>query len=113
MEKWVQVEGLASQDLTFDLQFSVPKSFGVPHAILVKNQHPNEFLLVSFSLEIPGTGEAYYLTNSWVYNTGDTDGRIFFYNKVHCSRTPLIEYKWIQVSFVRLFDRSMARMLDT
>jgi hypothetical protein len=103
LEKWVQVEGLASQDITFDLQFSVPKSFGVPHAILVKNQHPNEFLLVSFSLEIPGTCEAHYLTNSWVYNTGD-ESRIFFYNKAYLpSDTPpaLREYREKELQHLR------------
>jgi len=82
LEKWVVVEGLAAQDITFNIEFSVPRKFGVPHAILVRNRHPNEFLLVSFSVEIPDVCEAHYLTNSWVYNTGNTEGRIFFYNKV-------------------------------
>lgn len=82
LENWVGIEGLASQDITFNIEFSVPKKFGVPHAILVRNQHPNEFLLVSFSLEIPECGEAHYLTNSWIYNTGNSEGRIFFHNKV-------------------------------
>lgn len=82
LDRWVAIEGMVVQDVTFNIEFSVERKFGVPHAILVRNKHPNEFLLVSFSLEIPDVGEAHYLTNSWVYNTGNTEGRIFFSNKV-------------------------------
>jgi len=83
IEKWVAtLETLAAQDLKYSINFVVPKNFGVPGAIIVKNQHPNEFLLISFSLDIPDNGEAHYITNSWVYNTSKSEGRIFFRNKV-------------------------------
>ncbi|KAG0603020.1 hypothetical protein M758_10G059600 [Ceratodon purpureus] len=84
VEGWVAVnDKLAAQDISFPMDFVVPKGFGVPGAIIVKNQHPNEFLLVSFSLAIPDADEAHYLTNSWVYNTANTEGRIFFQNKAY------------------------------
>ena len=83
IEKWVAAKDtFAAQDLTFPMEFAVLKGFGVPGAIIVKNKHPNEFLLVSFSVDVPNSGEAHYMTNSWVYNTGNTEGRIFFQNKV-------------------------------
>lgn len=83
IEKWVAtLETLAAQDLKFNIKFVVPKNFGVPGAIIVRNQHPYEFLLVSFCLDLPDKTVAHYVTNSWVYNTSGTDGRIFFHNKV-------------------------------
>ena len=83
IEGWVtKLDTLATQNYTFKMEFPVPRGFGEPGAILVKNNHPNEFLLVSFSLSLPDLTEVHYMTNSWVYNTGDTEGRIFFQNKV-------------------------------
>jgi hypothetical protein len=84
IERWVAADDkFAAQYLSFPMEFVVAKTFGVPGAIVVKNQHPNEFLLVSFSIDMPDSDEAlYYLTNSWVYNTNNTDGRVFFLNKV-------------------------------
>ncbi|KAG0557308.1 hypothetical protein KC19_11G118900 [Ceratodon purpureus] len=82
IEGWVtKLDTLATQNYTFKMEFPVPRGFGEPGAILVKNNHPNEFLLVSFSLSLPDLTEVHYMTNSWVYNTGDTEGRIFFQNK--------------------------------
>lgn len=82
IQNWVStLETLAAQDLKFNLDFAVPKSFGVPGAIIVNNHHPNEFLLVSFNLSLPGNNVADYITNSWVYPTTKTGGRIFFHNK--------------------------------
>lgn len=85
---WPQLETLEAQNIPFHLKFIVPNTFGVPGAILVKNHHPNEFLLVSFTLDLPPDSKnvihhAHYVTNSWVYNTDSTtNGRVFFHNKV-------------------------------
>lgn len=85
---WPQLETLEAQNVMFHLKFTVPNAFGVPGAILVKNHHPNEFLLVSFTLDLPPDTKkiihhAQYVTNSWVYNTDSTtNGRVFFRNKV-------------------------------
>lgn len=85
---WPQLETLGAQNIPFHLQFIVPNAFGVPGAIFVRNHHPNEFLLVSFTLDLPPDTKkiihhAQYVTNSWVYNTDSTtNGRVFFRNKV-------------------------------
>lgn len=80
---WAVVEGMAAQNVIFNLKFSVPKTFGIPGAIIVHNSHPNEFLLLSFELELPDKSTHQYYTNSWIYNTDREDhGRIFFHNKV-------------------------------
>ncbi|KAG0604154.1 hypothetical protein M758_10G149300 [Ceratodon purpureus] len=82
--KWVATfESLAAQDIEFKINFQVPKDFGVPGAIIVKNEHPNEFLLVSFNLTLPDNSAAHFITHSWVYNTNDKEGRIFFRNKTY------------------------------
>ncbi|KAG0566624.1 hypothetical protein KC19_7G078400 [Ceratodon purpureus] len=77
---WVKIfDALAAEDLTFQLKFLVPKSFGVPGAILVKNSHPNEFLLEKFTVDLPDKSTCHFFTNSWIYNTDSTgEGRIFF-----------------------------------
>jgi lipoxygenase len=83
IDKWVAtLETIVAQDIKFAMEFVVPKNFGVPGAIIVRNNHPNEFLLVSYSLDLPDKTQAHYITNSWVYNTSKTEGRIFFRNKV-------------------------------
>jgi len=80
---WPALEGAAVQNVVFQMRFTVPRKFGVPGAIIVHNRHPNEFLLISFDLELPDRSTAHYVTDSWVYNTENTDGRIFFRNKAY------------------------------
>lgn len=84
---WVKIfDALAAEDLTFQLKFLVPKSFGVPGAILVKNSHPNEFLLEKFTVDLPDKSTCHFFTNSWIYNTDSTgEGRIFFRSTVRSS----------------------------
>jgi hypothetical protein len=79
MERWSDSSDTANENIKFSLQFSVAQKFGTPVAILVKNHHPHEFQLVSFSLDLPNV---HFWTYSWVGNTGNTDGRVFFRNKV-------------------------------
>lgn len=83
IEGWVTIfDPLTAENISFNLEFAVPKSFGVPGAIVVRNNHPNEFLLVSFTLALPDKRNAEYMANSWVYNTEKAGPRIFFHNKV-------------------------------
>ena len=85
-EGWVKIfDPLTAEQLTFELTWAVPKGFGVPVAIFVRNTHPNEFLLESFQLALPDKTIAYYITNSWIFNTEKTEPtgpRVFFNNKV-------------------------------
>lgn len=83
IEGWFTIfDPWTAEELSFHLDFAVPRAFGVPGAIIVKNNHPNEFLLVNFSLDLPDKSSAHFITNSWVFNTEHTDGRVFFRNKV-------------------------------
>jgi len=84
IEGWVTIfDPLTAENISFNLEFAVPKAFGVPGAIVVRNNHPNEFLLLSFELELHDKSKHQYYTNSWIYNTEhEATGRIFFHNKV-------------------------------
>lgn len=86
LEGWVKIfDPLTAEQIPFELKWSVPKSFGVPVAIFVRNTHPNEFLLESFQIELSDKSVAQYITNSWVFNTEKTQPigpRVFFNNKV-------------------------------
>ncbi|KAG0566641.1 hypothetical protein KC19_7G078500 [Ceratodon purpureus] len=90
IEGWFTIfDPWTAEELSFHLDFAVPRAFGVPGAIIVKNNHPNEFLLVNFSLDLPDKSSAHFITNSWVFNTEHTDGRVFFRNKAYLpSDTP-------------------------
>jgi len=93
-ERWDETSDTAGDHLKFKLQFAVPRKFGVPVAILVKNQHPNEFKLLEFTLDLPDTKkDAKYWTNSWVSNTGNSEGRVFFLNKacLPCDTPPALK----------------------
>lgn len=88
LQGWLKIfDSITAEKLSFNVEFSVPKSFGVPGAILVRNNHPNEFLLVSFKLDLSGGSSADYITNSWVYNTEKSGPRAFFFN------TPLLPHE--------------------
>jgi hypothetical protein len=82
---WSEVpQHVVEDDIKFNLTFHVAKDFGVVGAIIVHNDHPYEFLLVSFSLALPDTSTVInFRCNSWVYNTSHKPGRIFFSNQVH------------------------------
>lgn len=88
LQGWLKIfDSITAEKLSFNVEFSVPKSFGVPGAILVRNNHPNEFLLVSFKLDLSGGSSADYITNSWVYNTEKSGPRAFFFNTVIVRRS--------------------------
>lgn len=86
----------------FDLNFYVPKNFGVPGAIIVNNGHQNlvlvlkkitigtEFKLTEAKVTMPDNTEVNFACNSWVYasqmNKTGHDGRVFFVNKVSILR---------------------------
>lgn len=80
---WVNTRDMiVPTNFRFDLNFRVPKDFGTPGAIIVKNRHIHEFLLVSFSILMPDNKVINFPANSWVYSTNFRSGRIFFSNEV-------------------------------
>ena len=76
----------------FGLDFKVPKDFGTPGAIIVKNRHIHEFLLVSFSIQMPNNAVINFPADSWVYSTNFKNGRIFFSNEVRTHRPLPVPY---------------------
>jgi hypothetical protein len=83
LENWISTLDLvASSDFDFKVDYYVSKDFGVPGAILVENEHPNEFNLVDVSIATPDNAVANFITHSWVYNTRADGPRIFFRNQV-------------------------------
>lgn len=82
---WVATADMLSPtNFRFSLNFNVSKDFGTPGAIIVKNRHVNEFLLVSFALQMPDSNVINFPAGSWVYNNNFDTGRIFFSNDVNC-----------------------------
>jgi hypothetical protein len=83
---WVTTaDVLIPQNFKFKLDFKVPKDFGTPGAIIVKNRHVHEFLLQAFAIQTPDGKVTSFVTESWVYNTNLHGGRIFFSNQVNHS----------------------------
>ena len=98
-EHWARARDLLIPTLfDFNMDFFVPKDFGVPGAILVNNGHKNlvlilgkitmttEFRLVKAQVTMPDQNVIRFLCNSWVYasemSKDGREGRIFFANKV-------------------------------
>lgn len=102
-EHWARARDLVIPTLfDFNMDFFVPKRFGVPGAILVNNGHKNleivtslitlttEFKLVKAQVTMPDHNVVKFLCNSWVYASDvKKDGRIFFANKVSREYLPL------------------------
>lgn len=74
---------LAAEDFLYRIKFTLPKDFGEPGAFFVRNNHRNEFFLVSLTLELPDKRTIAFPCNSWIYSTSNyTNDRVFFSNKV-------------------------------
>lgn len=68
---------------TYEIKFHVEPEFGIPGAIVIKNQHKDRFFLQSASLKDSGNRTIYFDCNSWVYPTHKTKTeRLFFSNTV-------------------------------
>ena len=109
-EQWAKARDLLIPTVfDFNLDFYVPKNFGVPGAILVHNGHQKleldlgskiimttEFKLVSAHVTMPDHNVVRFVCNSWVYASETSqDGRIFFANKVQHHHLSSIKY-WIK-----------------
>lgn len=76
---------LVAGETEFEIKFKFNETDGIPGAIIVKNNHSDEFYLKSVTIEdFPGKGRIHFACNSWVYNVNKYHyDRIFFANDVY------------------------------
>ncbi|KAG4189169.1 hypothetical protein ERO13_A08G210200v2 [Gossypium hirsutum] len=76
---------LAGDDSLYKVSFEWDEEFGIPGAIILRNNHTAEFFLKTITLEnVPGEGRIHFVCNSWVYpDRRYKKPRIFFSNKTY------------------------------
>lgn len=92
IENWAFSEEvlITGEDDPYPITFKVPPHFGEPGAILVKNNHTEEFYLTSITLTLPDSKTVEFSCNSWVYPSSYyPDDRVFFSNKVRIDQSYL------------------------
>jgi len=80
---WATPIVLVPTNFKYELDFQVHKDFGQPGAVIVKNRHKHEFLLLSIALKTDNKKVVNFPISSWVYNTELRGGRIFFSNEMY------------------------------
>ncbi|BBN18325.1 protein MpLOX12 [Marchantia polymorpha subsp. ruderalis] len=74
----------AVDNYMYVVTFRVPHDFGEIGAFFIRNNHRNEFYLLSLTLENPDKSTIEFPCNSWVYNTSYyKNDRVFFSNKMY------------------------------
>ncbi|XP_039018249.1 linoleate 9S-lipoxygenase 6-like [Hibiscus syriacus] len=76
---------LAGSDSLYKVTFEWDVEFGIPGAIILRNNHVAEFFLKTITLEdVPGAGRIHFVCNSWVYPDRQyKQPRVFFPNKTY------------------------------
>lgn len=82
IKTWKTPNVLVPTNFKYEIDFQLHKDFGQPGAVIVKNRHKNEFLLVRIELKTGTNKVVNFPISSWVYNTETRGGRIFFSNEV-------------------------------
>nr|GMD48253.1 probable linoleate 9S-lipoxygenase 5 [Ipomoea batatas] len=92
LENWSKITSLVAGESAYDVTFEWDESFGVPGAVIVKNNHHSEFFLKTLTLEdLPNHGATVqFVCFSWVYPADKyTYDRIFFANQAYLpTQTP-------------------------
>lgn len=98
------VDLVADEDF-YSITFKVPRDFGTPAAIVIRNNHPNEFFLKSLAIQGPDKRTIDFPANAWIHKHEHyAKDRVFFYNKVFlpCHTPPgLIEYRERELEQIR------------
>lgn len=72
-----------ADEQNYQVTFTVPKDFGKPGALIITNNHPNEFYLKNVLLEAADKSTINFPANAWVYNHKKyPKDRAFFANDV-------------------------------
>lgn len=83
-----KITSLNSEDLaSFDVTFDWDESYGIPGALIIKNQHHSQIYFKTVTLEdVPDHGPVHFVCESWVYPAHRYKyDRVFFTNKVYRS----------------------------
>ncbi|KMT13762.1 hypothetical protein BVRB_4g081380 [Beta vulgaris subsp. vulgaris] len=97
---------LADGESAFKVRFDWNDELALPGALIVRNEHHNEFYLRTVTLkDVPGHGNIHFLCNSWVYPADVYQkDRIFFTNKTylpHQTPAPLSKYREEELEILR------------
>ncbi|KAJ3672963.1 hypothetical protein LUZ60_006337 [Juncus effusus] len=108
LEKWVTtVSSIYTGDSNLRIKFEWDENDGIPGAVIVKNNHPCEFLLKTLTIDCTtlGKGNVHFVCNSWVYPVSKYKyDRIFFANDTFLpSQTPnpLQSYRDLELYLLR------------
>lgn len=98
--------GLTPGESAFKITFDWDENIGVPGAIIIKNEHHNQFFLKCVTLEdFPNIGKINFVCNSWIYPAKYyKKDRIFFSNKAylpHETPAPLSKYREEELEILR------------
>ncbi|CAM8931299.1 unnamed protein product [Rhodiola kirilowii] len=93
LDDWItSSQEVAAGESCFKVTFDWDEDVGVPGAFIIKNDHPNEFLLKTVTLvDVPSHGRIHFVCNSWIYPLEKYHyDRVFFANQTYLpSETPL------------------------
>ncbi|TYI70850.1 hypothetical protein E1A91_D08G251900v1 [Gossypium mustelinum] len=97
---------LAGDDSLYKVSFEWDEEFGIPGAIILRNNHTAEFFLKTITLEnVTGEGRIHFVCNFWVYpDIRYKKPRIFFSNKTylpHEKPAALREYREEELQVLR------------
>lgn len=92
LQQWfTNLAPLAAGETSFSISFDLEAGFGIPGAVIVNNNHANQFFLKTLTLDdVPGKGRIVFVCNSWVYPAFMYKfNRVFFANDTYIpSSTP-------------------------
>ncbi|XP_057535610.1 linoleate 13S-lipoxygenase 3-1, chloroplastic [Amaranthus tricolor] len=82
LKDWSKKSNLKAERVNYVAEFVVDTNFGDPGAILITNNHQQEFFLDTITVEGFACGPVHFPCNSWVQSYKDLQAkRIFFHNK--------------------------------
>ena len=83
LKDWSKKSNLKAERVNYVAEFVVDTNFGDPGAILITNNHQQEFFLDTITVEGFACGPVHFPCNSWVQSYKDLQAKsIFFHNKV-------------------------------
>ncbi|KAH7293757.1 hypothetical protein KP509_28G041100 [Ceratopteris richardii] len=87
---WAEKAGIVADKVQYTANFKLSKSFGLPGAITIKNNHQNEIFVENIALQGLPIGTVYFPCHSWVQSKfQDPQERVFFSNQPYLpSQTP-------------------------